>query len=59
MSLIQSDSEDSLMQSKRRLFRRKFASYQSRNNIEQSDSSSEDVGDGFGFIEQVSSFGLP
>ncbi|KAM3836751.1 bromodomain and WD repeat-containing protein 1 isoform 2-T2 [Vipera latastei] len=47
-----SDSEDSLMQSKRRLFRRKFASYKSRNNIEQSDSSSEDVGDGFGFIEQ-------
>ncbi|XP_032075095.1 bromodomain and WD repeat-containing protein 1 isoform X1 [Thamnophis elegans] len=47
-----SDSEDSLMESKRRLFRRKYASYQSRNNIEQSDSSSEDIGDSFGFIDQ-------
>uniref|UniRef100_A0A8C5S3A8 Bromodomain and WD repeat domain containing 1 n=1 Tax=Laticauda laticaudata TaxID=8630 RepID=A0A8C5S3A8_LATLA len=47
-----SDSEDSLMQSKRRLFRRKYALYQSRNNIEQSDSSSEDIGDCFGIIDQ-------
>ncbi|XP_058040935.1 bromodomain and WD repeat-containing protein 1 isoform X1 [Ahaetulla prasina] len=47
-----SDSEDSLIQSKRRLFRRKYASYQSRNNIEQSDSSSEDIHDCFGFIDQ-------
>ncbi|XP_015744769.1 bromodomain and WD repeat-containing protein 1 isoform X2 [Python bivittatus] len=47
-----SDSEDSLMQSKRRLYRRKYASYRSRNNIEQSDSSSEDVGDCFGFVTQ-------
>ncbi|XP_063161419.1 bromodomain and WD repeat-containing protein 1 [Candoia aspera] len=46
-----SDSEDSLMQSKRRLYRRKYASYQSWNNIEQSDSSSEDVGDRFGLVE--------
>ena len=53
MSLIQSDSEDSLMQSKRRLYRRKYAAYQARNNIDQSDSSSEDVDNYFGFIEQV------
>ncbi|KAJ7320577.1 hypothetical protein JRQ81_020088 [Phrynocephalus forsythii] len=45
-----SDSEDSLMESKRRLYRRKHAAYQARNNIEQSDASSED--DSFGFIEQ-------
>nr|XP_020645039.1 bromodomain and WD repeat-containing protein 1 isoform X1 [Pogona vitticeps] len=47
-----SDSEDSLMQSKRRLYRRKYAAYQARNNIDQSDSSSEDVDNYFGFIEQ-------
>ncbi|KAG8136513.1 hypothetical protein E2320_005088 [Naja naja] len=52
MSLIQSDSEDSLMQSKRRLFRRKYALSQSRNNIEQTDSSSEDIGDCLGIIDQ-------
>ncbi|XP_060626304.2 bromodomain and WD repeat-containing protein 1 isoform X2 [Anolis sagrei] len=43
-----SDSEDSLMQSKRRLYRRKYA----RNKIDQSDSSSEDVDDCYGFMEQ-------
>ncbi|XP_061483645.1 bromodomain and WD repeat-containing protein 1 isoform X3 [Rhineura floridana] len=57
MRLLQSseksDSEDSLIQSKRRLYRRKYASYQARNNIEQSDSSSEDVDDCFGLIEQA------
>ncbi|XP_053242705.1 bromodomain and WD repeat-containing protein 1 isoform X4 [Podarcis raffonei] len=47
-----SDSEDSLIQSKRRLYRRKYASYQARNKIEQSDSSSEDGDGGSGFIEQ-------
>ncbi|KAJ6662401.1 hypothetical protein lerEdw1_011814 [Lerista edwardsae] len=47
-----SDSEDSLIQSKRRLYRRKYASYQARNNIDQSDSSNEDVDDCSGFIEQ-------
>ncbi|KAH0624828.1 hypothetical protein JD844_032667 [Phrynosoma platyrhinos] len=47
-----SDSEDSLIQSKRRLYRRKYAAYQARNKIDQSDSSSEDVDDCFGFIEQ-------
>ncbi|XP_042312358.1 bromodomain and WD repeat-containing protein 1 isoform X1 [Sceloporus undulatus] len=47
-----SDSEDSLIQSKRRLYRRKYAAYQTRNKIDQSDSSSEDVDDCFGFIEQ-------
>ncbi|XP_053168906.1 bromodomain and WD repeat-containing protein 1 isoform X2 [Hemicordylus capensis] len=47
-----SDSEDSLIQSKRRLHRRKYATYQARNNIGESDSSSEDVDDCFGFLEQ-------
>ncbi|XP_070606542.1 bromodomain and WD repeat-containing protein 1 isoform X2 [Erythrolamprus reginae] len=44
------DSEDSLM-----LFKRMWpecASYQSQNNIEQSDSSNEDIGDCFEFIDQ-------
>ncbi|XP_062982693.1 bromodomain and WD repeat-containing protein 1 isoform X3 [Elgaria multicarinata webbii] len=48
-----SDSEDSLMESKRRLHRRKYATYRAQNNIEQSDSSSEDVNDCFGLIEQA------
>ncbi|XP_066478380.1 bromodomain and WD repeat-containing protein 1 isoform X2 [Tiliqua scincoides] len=47
-----SDSEDSLIQSKRRLYRRKYATYHARNNIDQSDSSNEDLDDGSGFIEQ-------
>ncbi|XP_060090216.1 bromodomain and WD repeat-containing protein 1 [Heteronotia binoei] len=47
-----SDSEDSLIQSKRRLHRRKYARYQARNNIEQSDSPSEEVDDRSRFIEQ-------
>ncbi|XP_048348579.1 bromodomain and WD repeat-containing protein 1 isoform X2 [Sphaerodactylus townsendi] len=52
LSSEKSDSEDSLIQSKRRLYRRKYAAYQSRNNIEQSDSSSEEVHDCSGFMEQ-------
>ncbi|XP_044298191.1 bromodomain and WD repeat-containing protein 1 isoform X3 [Varanus komodoensis] len=47
-----SDSEESLMQSKRRLHRRKYATYRTRNNIQQSDSSSENVDDSFHLIEQ-------
>ncbi|XP_077198828.1 bromodomain and WD repeat-containing protein 1 isoform X2 [Paroedura picta] len=47
-----SDSEDSLIQSKRRLYRRKYAAYQARNNIEQSDSSSEEAYDCSRFMEQ-------
>nr|XP_008105713.1 PREDICTED: bromodomain and WD repeat-containing protein 1 isoform X2 [Anolis carolinensis] len=43
-----SDSEDSLMQSKRRLYRRKYV----RNKIDLSDSSSEDVDDSYEFMEQ-------
>nr|XP_056714892.1 bromodomain and WD repeat-containing protein 1 [Euleptes europaea] len=52
LSSEKSDSEDSLIQSKRRLYRRKYARYQARNNIEQSDSSSEEADDCSGFIEQ-------
>ncbi|XP_054829119.1 bromodomain and WD repeat-containing protein 1 isoform X2 [Eublepharis macularius] len=47
-----SDSEDSLIQSKRRLYRRKYAACQTRNNIERSDSSSEEADDCSGLIEQ-------
>ncbi|XP_067401337.1 bromodomain and WD repeat-containing protein 1-like [Emydura macquarii macquarii] len=47
-----SDSEASLIQSKRRLHRRKYPNYRRRNNIEQLDSSDEERDDCFGFIEQ-------
>uniref|UniRef100_A0A8D0L8D5 BRWD/PHIP ancillary-like domain-containing protein n=1 Tax=Sphenodon punctatus TaxID=8508 RepID=A0A8D0L8D5_SPHPU len=47
-----SDSEDSMIQSKWRLHRRKHASYQKRVNLEQSDSSDEEGDDCFGFIQQ-------
>lgn len=52
-SLEKSDSESSLIQSKRRLHRRKYASYRTRNNIEQLESSDEERDNSFGFIEQV------
>ncbi|XP_056184764.1 bromodomain and WD repeat-containing protein 1 isoform X2 [Falco biarmicus] len=51
-SLEKSDSESSLIQSKRRLHRRKYASYRTRNNIEQLESSDEERDNSFGFIEQ-------
>ncbi|XP_073216561.1 bromodomain and WD repeat-containing protein 1 isoform X3 [Lepidochelys kempii] len=47
-----SDSEASLIQSKRRLHRRKYPSYRTRNNTEQLDSSDEERDDCFGFINQ-------
>ncbi|XP_062454999.1 bromodomain and WD repeat-containing protein 1 isoform X1 [Rhea pennata] len=47
-----SDSESSLIQSKRRLHRRKYPNYRTRNNIEQLDSSDEEKDDCFGLIEQ-------
>uniref|UniRef100_A0A8C9F7K3 Bromodomain and WD repeat domain containing 1 n=1 Tax=Pavo cristatus TaxID=9049 RepID=A0A8C9F7K3_PAVCR len=49
------DSESSIIQSKRRLHRRKYPNYRTRNNIEQLDSSDEERDDCFGLIEQVSS----
>uniref|UniRef100_A0A8C8SGG3 Bromodomain and WD repeat domain containing 1 n=1 Tax=Pelusios castaneus TaxID=367368 RepID=A0A8C8SGG3_9SAUR len=52
----QSDSEASLIQSKRRLHRRKYPNYRRRNNIEQLDSSDEERDDCFGFLEQVGTF---
>ncbi|XP_071609087.1 bromodomain and WD repeat-containing protein 1 [Heliangelus exortis] len=51
-SLEKSDSESSLIQSKRRLHRRKYASYRTRNNIEQLESSDEERENCFGLIEQ-------
>ncbi|XP_064008608.1 bromodomain and WD repeat-containing protein 1 [Pogoniulus pusillus] len=51
-SLEKSDSESSLIQSKRRLHRRKYASYRTRNNIEQLESSDEERDNSFGLIEQ-------
>ncbi|KFU91732.1 Bromodomain and WD repeat-containing protein 1, partial [Chaetura pelagica] len=51
-SLEKSDSESSLIQSKRRLHRRKYINYQTRNNIEQLDSSDEERENCFGLIEQ-------
>lgn len=51
----QSDSESSLIQSKRRLYRRKYANYRTRNNIEQLESSDEERDNCFDLIEQVSS----
>ncbi|KAM7180491.1 bromodomain and WD repeat-containing protein 1 isoform 1-T1 [Macrochelys suwanniensis] len=47
-----SDSEASLIQSKRRLHRRKYPNYRTRNNTEQLDSSDEERDDCFGFINQ-------
>ncbi|OXB68605.1 hypothetical protein ASZ78_014252 [Callipepla squamata] len=47
-----SDSESSIIQSKRRLHRRKYSNYRTRNNIEQLDSSDEEREDCFGLIEQ-------
>ncbi|KFP03504.1 Bromodomain and WD repeat-containing protein 1, partial [Calypte anna] len=52
-SLEKSDSESSLIQSKRRLHRRKYASYRTRKNIEQLESSDEERENCFGLIEQV------
>ncbi|XP_010188294.1 PREDICTED: bromodomain and WD repeat-containing protein 1 [Mesitornis unicolor] len=51
-SLEKSDSESSLIQSKRRLHRRKYCSYRTRNNIEQLESSDEERSNCFGLIEQ-------
>ncbi|XP_025908808.1 bromodomain and WD repeat-containing protein 1 [Nothoprocta perdicaria] len=47
-----SDSESSLIQSKRRLHRRKYPNYRTRKNIEQLESSDEERDDCFGLIEQ-------
>ncbi|NP_001366043.2 bromodomain and WD repeat-containing protein 1 [Gallus gallus] len=47
-----SDSETSIIQSKRRLHRRKYPNYRTRNNIEQLDSSDEERDDCFGLMEQ-------
>ncbi|XP_075768112.1 bromodomain and WD repeat-containing protein 1 isoform X2 [Pelodiscus sinensis] len=47
-----SDSEASLIQSKRRLHRRKYASYRTWNNTEQLNSSDEERDDCFGFINR-------
>ncbi|KAM9247866.1 bromodomain and WD repeat-containing protein 1 [Leptosomus discolor] len=51
-SLEKSDSESSLIQSKRRLHRRKYPNYRTRNNIEQLESSDEERDNCFGLIEQ-------
>ncbi|KAM7131588.1 bromodomain and WD repeat-containing protein 1 isoform 1-T1 [Ciconia maguari] len=51
-SLEKSDSESSLIQSKRRLHRRKYPNYRTRNNIEQLESSDEERENCFGLIEQ-------
>ncbi|XP_071422882.1 bromodomain and WD repeat-containing protein 1 [Pithys albifrons albifrons] len=51
-SLEKSDSESSLIQSKRRLHRRKYSNYRTRNNIEQLESSDEERDNCFGLIEQ-------
>ncbi|KAM6438760.1 bromodomain and WD repeat-containing protein 1 [Rhynochetos jubatus] len=51
-SLDKSDSESSLIQSKRRLHRRKYPNYRTRNNIEQLESSDEERDNCFGLIEQ-------
>nr|XP_030139934.3 bromodomain and WD repeat-containing protein 1 [Taeniopygia guttata] len=51
-SLEKSDSESSLIQSKRRLHRRKYSNYRTRNNIEQLESSEEERDNCFGLIEQ-------
>ncbi|KAM6099744.1 bromodomain and WD repeat-containing protein 1 isoform 1-T1 [Theristicus caerulescens] len=51
-SLEKSDSESSLIQSKRRLHRRKYSNYRTRNNIEQLESSDEERDSCFGLIEQ-------
>ncbi|POI36051.1 hypothetical protein CIB84_000195 [Bambusicola thoracicus] len=47
-----SDSESSIIQSKRRLHRRKYPNYRTRNNIEELDSSDEERDDCFGLMEQ-------
>ncbi|KAJ7427552.1 bromodomain and WD repeat-containing protein 1-like protein [Willisornis vidua] len=52
-SLEKSDSESSLIQSKRRLHRRKYSNYRTRNNIEQLESSDEERDNCFGLIEQA------
>ncbi|XP_057284697.1 bromodomain and WD repeat-containing protein 1 isoform X2 [Pezoporus wallicus] len=51
-SLEKSDSESSLIQSKRRLHRRKYPSYRTRKNIDQLESSDEERDNCFGLIEQ-------
>ncbi|KAM9205777.1 bromodomain and WD repeat-containing protein 1 [Mergus octosetaceus] len=51
-SFEKSDSESSLIQSKRRLHRRKYPNYRTRNNIEQLDSSDEEREDCLGLMEQ-------
>ncbi|KAF4797070.1 bromodomain and WD repeat domain containing 1 [Turdus rufiventris] len=51
-SLEKSDSESSLIQSKRRLHRRKYSNYRTRKNIEQLESSEEERDNCFGLIEQ-------
>ncbi|KAM4682405.1 bromodomain and WD repeat-containing protein 1 isoform 2-T2 [Amazona ochrocephala] len=51
-SLEKSDSECSLIQSKRRLHRRKYPNYRTRNNIDQLESSDEERDNCFGVIEQ-------
>ncbi|KFQ84018.1 Bromodomain and WD repeat-containing protein 1, partial [Phoenicopterus ruber ruber] len=51
-SLEKSDSESSLIQSKRRLHRRKYRNYRTRNNVEQLESSDEERDNCFGLIEQ-------
>ncbi|XP_014793686.1 PREDICTED: bromodomain and WD repeat-containing protein 1 [Calidris pugnax] len=51
-SLEKSDSESSLIQSKRRLHRRKYRNYRTRHNIEQLESSDEERENCFGLIEQ-------
>ncbi|XP_069727629.1 bromodomain and WD repeat-containing protein 1 [Phaenicophaeus curvirostris] len=51
-SLEKSDSESSLIQSKRRLHRQKYRNYRTRNNIEQLESSDDERDDCFDLIEQ-------
>ncbi|XP_032534046.1 bromodomain and WD repeat-containing protein 1 [Chiroxiphia lanceolata] len=51
-SLEKSDSESSLIQSKRRLHRRKYSNYRTRNNIEQLESSDEERDNCLGLIDQ-------
>ncbi|KFO84460.1 Bromodomain and WD repeat-containing protein 1, partial [Buceros rhinoceros silvestris] len=51
-SLEKSDSESSLIQLKRRVHRRKYSNYRTRNNVEQLESSDEERENCFGLIEQ-------